>query len=260
MKSLFLLSLLQLLHLGRASVKVTNEGPVSASGSDLILLGSTCFGFSKDPKKDHIGMIHVSLHKIVVEKPNDLVVLTYDDQEDSYPSLTSSMSCEEKMRKAKNYEEVKSGSLFNVTFNLDGQWLMPRIPIVERSAPRQWYVTLSNCQKEEFAIDSTVSFDYDGSLYVGGTGPSQCKFTEDGGEAKNYFSEEALGELNGLTAVVVLTCLLILVLLGALAYQCFKNKRQARQGNSIAMDDFDEAPMMKKGGGSSDDIDDDIEI
>lgn len=205
------------------------------------LLGSTCFGY-KAERDRHSAKYDGGFDLLVKAQqpyPEGLVVLLYDDESKSYPALTDEMSCQDKVKLAKDVNEISE--YFTVTWSYDGTWNMPHVPIGGHTKAREWYVVLANCDASNYTVEYDLLWEYYDGIYDAGTGPSQCSPDWTAFEQSTYLGagpNKTTGMIAGVVALAVIVMLLIL----GLARECKKTLELKKHANLIQADTDESDP------------------
>lgn len=141
------------------------------------LLGKYCVGYTKQSSVNQIAaVVNLDIKNQESLETQNMTILIYDSEPDSYPSLTDQLTCDAKIAKAKDYYKEP---IFTVHFNkITGLWRMPTIQILEKAEPRTWYLVLATCHNKKMD-DRVFAVTYDLewtplSVYDNGMGPNQC--------------------------------------------------------------------------------------
>jgi hypothetical protein len=120
---------------------------VASSPDGFAFLAKFCFDASPASDAAPVGTIDVSV-SVDRTRSTDLMVLFYDDEPQSWPSLLAQppLSCEERVRHAKNWQPEGLPIAYRPSFLGNHTWHMPTLPVVEHVRPRFWYVVLANCR------------------------------------------------------------------------------------------------------------------
>jgi hypothetical protein len=162
-----------------------------------------------------------------------LEVLLYDDQATSYPSLTPGMSCEEKRKRAKNYEDITK--YFAVVFDKEGFWFSHHVPLADH-VPRNWYLVLSTCAGGPYTVEHDIKWTHQG-VFTAGTGPFQCTPKP---EDANFFSDRDQGVVKGLIIGIIVMSLFACTITAVLIRECVKTQDiiSGKAKQSVALDEF----------------------
>ncbi len=115
-------------------------------------LGKFCFGITPVASKEPAGSItvRIAIDTHLAPAPQDLHLLVYDDEPESWPALYNNpkMTCQEKMSKA----------LLNVPVHFPTDaWIWEHQGLVfEHTRPRFWYAVLANCKRIDFLVYNLV--------------------------------------------------------------------------------------------------------
>jgi hypothetical protein len=183
------------------------------------------------------GLIDIMLKRVQAGNTStptkNLEVLIYDDQADSYPSLTPEMTCEQKRARAKNYEDL--AKYFAVAFDTKGYWYSNHVPIADHK-PRDWYLVLAKCGGGAFTVEHDLKWTHTG-VFAAGTGPFQCTAKP---EDTTYFSDGGQGIATGLVVSFVVLTLIACTLCAVLIRECARTQDvlSGKAKQSVALDDF----------------------
>lgn len=206
------------------------------------VLGSTCMGYALSAENDHVGRFDLMVQGLEAPYPDGLEVLLYDDQKTSYYGLSAGMTCEERVKMAKDAEEVDS--LFTVEFDENGQWYSPGLPISSKMGKvRRWWLVLADCDNtKNFNVAYDLKIEHTG-LYARGTGPNKCSPGtapfQDGGHAK----------MLSLTGLVIGLGFAVLVLVFLLCRSCQSTRNLKKGGNThqaVAMEERGESAILDR--------------
>lgn len=192
------------------------------------LLGKYCFGYAKDSQE--VGRIDLQINNpnriAGAAQFSNLTVLIYDSEPSSWPALRFDMTCEQKLKMAKDAFKVDQ---FTVNFDINNQWQMPHVPITETYTPLEWYVVLARCNSavNEQAFDVDYDLHWTGSgIYDNEMGPLQCI---DNG-ATGSSTKTALTVIDILLAVVVIF----------LSFFVFQQRKSIMNGRGHKISDHDD--------------------
>lgn len=197
------------------------------------------------------GYLDVSLQNFNTQSPpENLKLIIYqtgnnDDVVESDPTK----SCQDKEDYAKNIERSHR-VFFNVSWNLNNEFIIPTEPIGAADWEREITVVLADCTRNISDVGYKLRYSRDNAIFSDGTGPNRCLVP-----VPNVTRPSFTGEIAGYAIGIVIFAVAILSLLFLLVRE-FRKGGKPRANHSVLRSTDEQVQM----GGGFEDEDDQVHM